>query len=107
MNKFGKATLLAGASALALGLATSQASAFQDVDWEWDTDINEKINIKITEHFKQLDPRGLVQVEQLQISIGDIEAESTVTYIKNDPERQYGETIKKLDVQGAYVDIPS
>jgi hypothetical protein len=40
MNTIGKLTLLAGASAFALGLAASQASAFNDVDWEWDTDIN-------------------------------------------------------------------
>ncbi len=107
MNTLVKGTLLAGASALALGLASSQASAFQDVDWEWDTDINEKINIKITEHFKQLDPRGLVQVELLQISIGDIEAESVVRDIKNDPGFSNSTIVdftasgyNKLDVEG-------
>jgi len=93
MNKFGKATLLAGASAFALGLAMSQASAFQDVDWEWDTDIQEKIKIKIDPDFWQLDPRGLVQVELLQISIGDIKATSEVKHIYNDVADVYGDPV--------------
>lgn len=91
MNKFGKATLLAGASALALGLAASQASAFDDVDWEWDTNIKEKINLYIDPSFWQLDPRSLVQVEQLQISIGDIKATSEVKHVYNDVGMKYGE----------------
>jgi hypothetical protein len=91
MNKFGKATLLAGASALALGLAASQASAFDDVDWEWDTNIKEKINLYIDPSFWQLDPRGLVQVEQLQISIGDIKATSEVKHVYNDVGMTYGD----------------
>jgi hypothetical protein len=93
MNKFGKATLMAGASALALGLAASQASAFEDVDWEWDTNINEKIKIYINPDFKFLDPRGLVQVESLQISIGDIKATSEVKHIYNKVADTYGDPI--------------
>jgi hypothetical protein len=93
MNKFGKATLLAGASAFALGLAMSQASAFDDVDWEWDTDIQEKIKIKIDPDFDLLDPRGLVQVELLQISIGDIQATSEVKHVYNDVADVYGDPV--------------
>jgi hypothetical protein len=92
MNKFGKATLMAGASALALGLAASQASAFEDVDWEWDTNINEKIKIFINPHFT-IDPEGLVQVEQLQISIGDIKATSEVKHVYNKVADTYGDPI--------------
>jgi hypothetical protein len=91
MNKYGKATLLAGASALALGLAASQAAAFDDVDWEWNTTINEKINLYIDPSFWQLDPIALIQVETLQISIGDIKATSEVKHVYNNVAPNYGE----------------
>jgi hypothetical protein len=92
MNKFGKATLLAGASALALGLATSQqASAFNEVDWEWDANIREKIKIYIDPSWQYLDPRGLVQVETLQISVGDIKAYSKVSHVYNKVADVYGD----------------
>jgi hypothetical protein len=92
MNKFGKATLLAGASALALGLATAQqASAFNDVDWEWDANVREKIKIYIDPSWELIDPRGLVQVETLQISVGDIKAYSKVSHVYNKVADVYGD----------------
>ncbi len=85
MNKFGKATLLAGASAVALGLATTQASAFDKVDWDWNANIREKINIRIDIREK-FDPSGLVQVESLQVFVGDLKASASVGKAVNIPE---------------------
>lgn len=84
MNTFGKATLLAGASAVAMGLISNQASAFEKVDWDWYARIYEKvlIKVKIDPHF---DPSGLVQVEKLQIFVGDVKADAFVGAVIHKP----------------------
>ncbi len=84
MNTFGKATLLAGASAVAMGLATTQASAFEDVDWDWYANIYEKIFIKVKID-PTFDPSGLVQVEKLQIFVGDVKANAWVDAVLHKP----------------------
>ena len=84
MNKFGKATLLAGASAVAMGLATSTASAFDKVDWDWHARIFEKVFIKVVIDPK-FDPSGLVQVEKLQIFVGDVKANAWVDKVIHKP----------------------
>ncbi|MEQ8393541.1 hypothetical protein [Thalassobaculum sp.] len=93
MERSYKAGLLAGVSALAFGLAIlpMQADAFERVQWRWDarvhTDVDFDADIDVN-----VDPSGIVMVEDLQISIGDIRAVSRVTNIQNNqPNADGGE----------------
>jgi len=88
MRKFNKAALYASASALVLGLGMSQASAFDKVDWDWNLDINQNVDIDVDLAYV-LDPSGLVQVEKLQISLGDKTAVSTLVAFINDPHQSF------------------
>ncbi|MFC4351276.1 hypothetical protein ACFOW6_06945 [Fodinicurvata halophila] len=76
--------LLAGASGLALGfgLATAPAQAFDEVDWTWTSEVNTDFTID-PEIVWQVDPEGLVMVESIQVSVGDITATSTVSGVHN------------------------
>jgi len=85
MKTLYKTKLLAGASAVALGLGVvfaPAASAFNEVNWTWDAHIDETItkNVRIR---IDLDPTGMVMLEDLQVSIGDIKAESKVFGVYN------------------------
>ncbi|HEX6956894.1 MAG TPA: hypothetical protein VF194_02825 [Ferrovibrio sp.] len=81
-----KFAYLAGASALAVGLMTAapNASAFDKVDWSWDLDVRELIKAYI-DICAQFDPTGLLNLEAVQIQIGDVTADSTVYDIYNLP----------------------
>lgn len=98
MKTLGKATLLAGASAVAMGLATTQASAFEEVDWDWYTNIYEKVFIKVKID-PEFDPSGLVQVEKLQIFVGDVKANAWVEAVLHKPAAP-GYEIVKLESGG-------
>ena len=99
MNTFGKATLLAGASAVAMGLATTQASAFEEVDWDWYANIYEKVLIKVKID-PEFDPSGLVQVEKLQIFVGDVKANAWVDAVLHKPAAPGYEKVR-LDSAGS------
>lgn len=75
---------LAGASALALamGLAFSSAQAFDKINWRWDAYVKDYVH-KYTDIDTYLDPTGLVMLEDLQIFIGNVKAESYVYDIDN------------------------
>lgn len=78
-------TLAASLGVLAIGaLAASPAMAFDNLEWNWQKDIEqkEKIDVKID---LDIDITGMVEVEKLQIFLGDAEAESLVHKIYNDP----------------------
>jgi hypothetical protein len=67
-----------------LGAFATQASAFDKIDWNWHKNIWERIhiNIKIDADF---DPMGMVQVEKLQVFVGDVYASAWIDYIYHDP----------------------
>ena len=101
-----KTRLLGGValSALALGLMASPASAFDEVNWEWNAKIHEytKINVDVDVYN---DPTGLVQIEKLQMQIGDVNAESYVSDIHNyQPEGSGSTTVDlgNLSFTGSY-----
>jgi hypothetical protein len=79
-----KTSLLGGAalSVLALGMTSVPAFAFDEVYWDWDAYINEYGKIKVDVDVYS-DPSGLVQIEKLQMLIGDVEAKSIVHDITN------------------------
>jgi len=75
--------LLAGASAVALvSTAISPASAFDRVHWTWDATITENVTKNVVIGIN-MTPTGLVMVEDLQVSIGDIDAYSEVSNVDN------------------------
>ena len=83
MSRLNKKSLLATASAAAICvMAIGPASAFDTVNWTWDATVTEIVdkNITIT---ADLIPTGMVMIEDLQVFIGDVTAESTVTNIDN------------------------
>lgn len=85
MKTLSKTKLLAGASAAALGLGMAfapAASAFNEVNWTWNADITEVIT-KTVDINIVLDPTGMVMLEDLQVSIGDITANSSVNGVYN------------------------
>jgi hypothetical protein len=80
-------TLAASLGVLAIGaLAASPAMAFDNLEWNWQKDIEQKeeIDVKIN---LDIDITGMVEVEKLQIFLGDAEAESLVHDIYNKPIR--------------------
>ncbi|MEN3953493.1 hypothetical protein [Iodidimonas sp. SYSU 1G8] len=105
-----KAGLLAGVSAAVLGFATMgalPAKAFDDVNWRWDAQINETITKTGVINFT-LEPTGMVMLEDLQISIGDVTANSTVSGIYNHQPSGPGEggpmevDLGSIDVDAQY-----
>ena len=74
--------LAASLGVLAIGAMASPAMAFDNVDWTWNKTItqNEHINVWID---LDVDTTGLVEVEKLQIFLGNVNAQSTVSNIYN------------------------
>ncbi|MGE0669237.1 MAG: hypothetical protein AB7O49_22015 [Sphingomonadales bacterium] len=84
MNRYVKKMgLLVGASAFALGVfASAPAIAFDDVDWTWTAVVNERVTKRVDINI-DIDPTGMIMLEDLQIQIGDVTASSTVNGIYN------------------------
>jgi hypothetical protein len=75
--------LMVGASTLALGMfAAMPANAFNSVDWTWDATVSENV-LKNVDININIQPTGLVMLEDLQVSLGDITSTSTVHDISN------------------------
>ena len=74
--------LSASATAALLGASASGAWAFDEVNWTWDKTITqtETIIVNVTTN---VEPDGLVQVEKMQINIGDTKARAIVNGIHN------------------------
>jgi hypothetical protein len=65
-------------------IAAGPAMAFDKVDWDWKTKIHTDVDIDVTIHLNAY-VDGMVQVEKLQIFLGDVNAESNVSCITNTP----------------------
>ncbi|HIC79942.1 MAG TPA: hypothetical protein EYH07_16170 [Kiloniellaceae bacterium] len=87
--KANKSVLLCGAAIAALGLAASPAAAFDEVDWHWDLEVIEHVT-KDVDIDVDIDPVGLVLLEDLQIYIGDVTAESYVNGVYNNQPNEGG-----------------
>jgi len=76
-------TLAASLGVLAIGaLAATPAMAFDDVDWDWTKDVKEYVDIDVDIDI-DLESTGLVEIEKLQIFLGNVYASSTVHDIDN------------------------
>lgn len=71
-----------GVSAAALALVlTNPAAAFDEVDWTWTNDIVQHVDIDIDINAAHtFYPTGITQVEQLQVSAGNISAASNQNF---------------------------
>lgn len=87
--KANKSVLLCGAAVAALGLAMSPAAAFDEVDWHWDLEVIEHVT-KDVDINVAVDPVGLVLLEDIQIYIGDVTAESQVRGVYNNQPNEGG-----------------
>jgi len=74
-------TALLGAVAMS-ALAGGSAMAFDGVRWTWDKTVKEHVNIDVDIDIDN-DPTGIVEVEKLQIFLGNATATSTVHDIHN------------------------
>jgi len=78
-----KTRLLSGVAVAALSfMVASPASAFDTVNWTWDADVTETVTKTVVVDIN-LAPTGMVMVEDLQVQIGDVSAESIVSGIDN------------------------
>jgi hypothetical protein len=87
--KITKTLLLASASVMVLGFGATTAQAFDDVDWEWNKVVTstENITINVNDTF---DISGLVEIEKIQMNIGDVTATSIVNGITNNAPGEGG-----------------
>jgi hypothetical protein len=65
-------------------VAVSPAMAFDNVEWNWTSNTKQHTDIDVNVDVN-VDPTGLVQIEKLQIFLGDVKAESIVKDITNTP----------------------
>ena len=76
----------AAGAALVLGLA-GPALAFEEVDWEWNKSVDELVVKRVTIN-AEIVPTGMVEVEKVQIQIGDVSATSEIHDVDNSPFRE-------------------
>ncbi len=83
----------AALAVLAMGVAVpNTAKAFDDVDWDWVKDIDEDVDIDVyvdigsaNDPGVPFNPSGMVEIEKIQMNVGDVTAESTIRDIENNP----------------------
>jgi hypothetical protein len=77
--------MAASLGVLAFGaLAATPAMAFDNIEWNWKKDVREKVDIYVDIKV-DVRPTGLVEVEKLQIFLGDVHATNYVAHIYNEP----------------------
>jgi hypothetical protein len=74
--------LAASLGVLAVGAMASPAMAFDNVNWSWKKDVNEKVDIDVYIDV-DVESTGLVEVEKLQIFLGNVNATSIVYDVHN------------------------
>ena len=68
-------------------MCSSPAMAFDNVEWNWRNDVNADTDVDVYVDV-DVESTGIIQLEKLQIFLGDAEATSHVSNIINDPIRQ-------------------
>lgn len=81
-----KSMLLASAAVVVMGLGamSKPAMAFDEVSWVWDATVTENVMKDVTVSI-DTSPSGMVQLEKIQMQVGDVNATSTVTNFTNNP----------------------
>ena len=97
-----KSLLLAATAFAALGFSSTGALAFEEVDWEWNKIVDELV-IKRVNINADLVPTGMVELEKLQILIGDVTATSIVNDIHNNPPAGGGGAPGQVVIGGTFI----
>ena len=93
-------TLAASLGVLAgVALAASPAMAFDKVDWNWKVDKYQREYVDVDVDI-DIDATGLVQIEKLQIFLGDSKAYANVYGVINEPDRAYVKIPYTVEVCG-------
>jgi hypothetical protein len=80
-----KRILLASAAVAVMGFGiAAPAQAFDAVNWRWEKDVNELVDINTNVNI-DIAPTGMVEVEKIQVQVGDVTASSVVNGIDNNP----------------------
>ncbi len=88
------------AGAMVLGMAATPASAFDQLNWSWNLEVDETVTKNVVIDVN-VDPSGLVLLENVQVQVGDVKAESIVTGIDNNQyDANGGSTIVDLGTLG-------
>ena len=107
-----KKLLLASAAVvvMGLGLAPKPALAFDELNWTWDKTVTEDV-VKTVNVNIDSSPTGMLELEKIQMQIGDVTATSTVTNVTNNPPGPSAEpapepapTTFTLDLKAKYDD---
>jgi hypothetical protein len=99
-----KLNLLAGAAVGVMGLTVAgQAMAADEVHWEWNKQIVELIGkaLLITGDYV---PSGMLELQDLQMQIGDVTATSTVTNVTYTPPAGSGVGSQTVTINGRFSD---
>ncbi|WP_366653561.1 hypothetical protein [Fodinicurvata sp. EGI_FJ10296] len=95
MRRTKKLGMLAGASVAALGLAlaAAPATAFDEVGWGWDAEVTTNVDLdwSFNNEFDPTELDNLGMVEDLQIFVGSVDAESKVSDVENNQPMGEGE----------------
>lgn len=81
-------TLAASLGVLAGVALAAPAMAFDKVDWNWTVHKYQKEYVDVDVDI-DIDATGLVQIEKLQIFLGDSKAYANVYWVENNPDRTY------------------
>lgn len=107
-----KKLLLASAAVvvMGLGLAPKPALAFDELNWSWDKTVTEDVTKTVNVNIES-NPTGMLELEKIQMQIGDVTATSTVTNVTNNPPGPSAEpapepapTTFTLDLKAKYDD---
>jgi len=87
-----KSLLLASAAVVVMGLGTvaKPAMAFEELHWAWNKNVEENVLKEVNVNI-DVAPTGMVELEKIQMHIGDVTASSTVSNITNNPPGEAGE----------------
>jgi hypothetical protein len=75
---------------LSLGAYSSEALAFDTVNWDWQKLVDETV-VKNTTVNVDVNPSGELEMEKLQVQIGDVSSNSTVTGVHNNQPAGQGD----------------
>lgn len=105
--------LLATAAVAVMGVTAlpKHAMAFDEVNWTWDKTVTENVTSDVAVNI-DVAPSGLMELEKLQVQIGDVTATSTVSNITNNPPGEEtppegpepGPEVITLDLKALYDD---
>lgn len=107
-----KKLLLASAAVVVMGLgfAPKPALAFDELNWSWDKTVTEDVTKTVNVNIES-NPTGMLELEKIQMQIGDVTATSTVTNVTNNPPGPSAEpapepapTAFTLDLKAKYDD---